>query len=149
MSIQYIKGDATNPIGEGKKIIIHICNDVGKWGRGFVLSLSKKWKTPEKEYKLKQEYKLGEIQISNVENDISVVNMIAQHGIRFTYIPPIRYDALKKCLNQVAELALKNNASIHTPRIGCGLAGGNWKDIEEIIKEELLDKNINVIVYDL
>lgn len=42
MPIHYITGDATIPIGEGKKIIAHVCNDIGAWGKGFVLPLAKK-----------------------------------------------------------------------------------------------------------
>lgn len=43
-TIQYLKGDATNPQVEGNKIITHICNDIGGWGKGFVLAISKRWK---------------------------------------------------------------------------------------------------------
>ena len=46
--INYIKGDATNPQISGNKIIVHICNDIGGWGKGFVLAISNKWKEPEK-----------------------------------------------------------------------------------------------------
>ena len=35
MSIIYTQGDATQPIGEGTKIIVHVCNDIGGWGRGI------------------------------------------------------------------------------------------------------------------
>jgi hypothetical protein len=34
------------------------------------------------------------------------------------------------------------------PRIGCGLAGGNWIEIEKIVNRTLIDKNIKVTVYD-
>jgi len=33
------------------------------------------------------------------------------------------------------------------PRIGCGLAGGDWSIIEKIINKVLIDKKINVTVY--
>lgn len=36
-SITYRKGDATAPIGDGAKIICHVCNDVGGWGKGTTL----------------------------------------------------------------------------------------------------------------
>ena len=36
--IKYVKGDATEPIGEGNKLIVHICNNVGKWGKRVCLS---------------------------------------------------------------------------------------------------------------
>lgn len=41
------------------------------------------------------------------------------------------------------------NASVHMPRIGCGLAGGSWGKVEPIIQEELCDKGVQVFVYDL
>lgn len=36
-AIHYVKGDATCPMTPGTKIIAHICNDRGGWGKGFVL----------------------------------------------------------------------------------------------------------------
>jgi O-acetyl-ADP-ribose deacetylase (regulator of RNase III) len=42
--IFYMTGDATAPVGEGQKLIVHVCNDIGAWGAGFVLALSKRWK---------------------------------------------------------------------------------------------------------
>ena len=64
-------------------------------------------------------------------------------------LPPIRYEAVRQCLKKVALFAMEQKASIHMPRIGCGLAGGKWELIEQIIKEELIDKEIAVTVYDL
>jgi hypothetical protein len=46
LPISYLKGDATNPLGQGTKAIAHICNSTGSWGKGFVLALSKRWKKP-------------------------------------------------------------------------------------------------------
>ena len=40
------------------------------------------------------------------------------------------------------------NADIHMPRIGCGLAGGQWADIEKIIKDNLIAHEIETTVYD-
>jgi O-acetyl-ADP-ribose deacetylase (regulator of RNase III) len=51
-SIHYVRGDATRPQGEGTKIIVHCCNTVGAWGRGFVLALSRRWLSPERAYRL-------------------------------------------------------------------------------------------------
>jgi hypothetical protein len=35
------------------------------------------------------------------------------------------------------------------PRIGSGLAGGEWPKIEPIIRETLSNENVEVMVYDL
>lgn len=150
--IKYLIGDVTDPKIEGNKLIIHICNDIGKWGRGFVLSLSNKWKEPENEYKLwskkKYSFRLGEVQFVQVDNKIMVANMIAQKDIKeIDSIPPIRYEALEKCLIKVKNFAKEWGASIHMPKIGTGLAGGKWEKIEPIINNMLVDNDISTYVY--
>ncbi|MBX7227033.1 MAG: hypothetical protein K1X55_13450, partial [Chitinophagales bacterium] len=62
--------------------------------------------------------------------------------------PPIRYDAILSGLNKVGTFAIGKKASIHMPRIGCGLAGGKWEHIEPLILKSLIDLNIPVTVYD-
>lgn len=49
--ISYVTGDATHPHGQGPKVICHVCNDIGGWGRGFVLALSRRWPQPEADYR--------------------------------------------------------------------------------------------------
>jgi len=152
--INYVEGDATNPQGEGKKLIIHVCNDIGVWGGGFVLAVSKKWSLPEEIYRAEDHavgLQLGQIAIVDVEDDISVVNMIGQTGTSpdITNRPPVRYGAIELCLEEVARYALKCNASVHAPRFGAGIAGGDWDRIESIINEELISVGVPVTVYDL
>ena len=153
--IHYLKADATVPQAEGNIVIVHICNDIGAWGKGFVLALSKRWKYPEKQYK--QWYKeggnfaLGEVQFVSVEEKIWVANLIGQHNIYKDENgdPPIRYEAVKKGLRIIADFAYEINAKVQMPRIGCGLAGGSWDRIEKLIRQTLLRKNIEVFVCDL
>jgi O-acetyl-ADP-ribose deacetylase (regulator of RNase III) len=157
--IHYLKGDATQPTVKGVKIIAHICNDIGAWGAGFVLALSKRWLQPELSYRrIRQaDRKLGIVQLVNVGADADgkvmyVANMIAQHGVRPEIednvpVPPIRYYALATCLQKLRDDAIQYEATIHMPRIGCGLAGGDWTTVEKIINDSLPD--IDVYVYDL
>jgi O-acetyl-ADP-ribose deacetylase (regulator of RNase III) len=152
--INYIQGDATQPIGKGNKIIVHICNNIGGWGRGFVMAISNRWKEPEKQYrnwfKTKDEFELGNVQFVEVESELIIANLIGQHKIRKDEEgnPPIRYDAVRRGLNKVARKAKEINAEVHMPRIGCGLAGGKWEEIEPIILEEISSLGIGVTVYD-
>jgi O-acetyl-ADP-ribose deacetylase (regulator of RNase III) len=162
--IKYLIGDATKPCDndlERPKIIAHICNDVGAWGRGFVLSLSKEWPAAEANYRNWYQqnmtnspsyleptaFQLGNMKLIHVSELVYVANMIAQRGIKsYMNVSPIRYEALEDCLDKLALEAKNLNASIHMPRIGCGLAGGTWSQIEVIIKRALND--IDVYVYD-
>lgn len=151
--ITYLIGDATNPQIPGNKIICHICNDIGAWGAGFVLALSRKWRQPEASYRRLKSYQLGEVDLVKVEDDIYVANMIAQHGVaRMGFDdadePPIRYAAVEECLDMVNIIAGGLKATIHMPRIGCGLAGGRWEEIEAIL-QKCIDDDVQIYVYDL
>lgn len=151
---RYVLGDATDPYGDGKIIIAHVCNDVRAWGAGFVLALSRRWPQPERAYrKLAMQrgaLKLGTVQMVPVTDRITVANMIAQHGIYAQEgVPPIRYDALEACLDIVASHAKAATASVHMPRIGCGLAGGTWDQVGPLVERSLCDHDVVVWVYDL
>ena len=152
--IRYVEGDATDPIGAGEKVIVHVCNDIGKWGKGFVLAVSRRWKEPEREYKAAfaspSAPRLGDVQLVRVTDAITVANLVGQHGIvsRRGGTPPVRYDAIREGLRKVSSFARARHASVHMPRIGCGLAGGDWAEVEPIIAETLADQNIEVTVYD-
>lgn len=156
MTIQYLKGDATAPKAHGHQVIVHVCNDIGKWGKGFVLAISKRWQEPEQAYKQSfngsSKPTLGTVQFVQVSDSITIANVIGQHGIRSprnkTAPAPIRYDAVLEGLHQVMDYAINRDASVHMPRIGCGLAGGIWENIEPLIKTSLIEKGVNVFVYD-
>ncbi|MFF5489601.1 macro domain-containing protein [Streptomyces virginiae] len=154
-SLKIIAGDATNPQAKGPKVIAHICNDLGGWGKGFVLAISRRWPEPEREYRrwhrerAGNDFALGAVQFVHVRADIWVANMVAQRGMRTgSGGPPIRYEALERCLNSVAEHALAHHASVHMPRIGCGLAGGKWERVEPVISKTLGARDVATTVYD-
>ena len=149
--INFIKGDATKPVGdEDIKVIAHICNDKGGWGAGFVLALSNRYPKAEEAYRDSEKYDLGTIQLVKVDKDMFVCNMIAQKGYISPSNPhPIQYDALATCLKKLFTI-LGNDTSLHMPRIGCGLAGGKWEKVEEVIKTARQEKPyVPIYVYDL
>jgi O-acetyl-ADP-ribose deacetylase (regulator of RNase III) len=174
MKIHYTRGDATAPRcneeqASSAAIIAHICNDVGGWGKGFVTAISNRWPEPEREYRQwyaereGNDFGLGQIQVVPVEEDLLVANMVAQHGLRpKDGIAPIRYDALEQCLDALGAHAWKLSAttveksggdssapaSVHMPRIGCGLAGGEWDQVELLIQRTLIRVGVPVTVYD-
>jgi O-acetyl-ADP-ribose deacetylase (regulator of RNase III) len=156
MTVRYITGDATQPTGDKPRIIVHVCNDIGGWGRGFVLALSSRWDSPERAYRAWFEQKsdlpfeLGQVAFVEVEPQLWVGNMIGQRDTRKQAgVPPVRYEAIRTALGRVGEFAIEHAASVHMPRIGCGLAGGDWSEIETIIEDELCQRDVDVTVYDL
>jgi O-acetyl-ADP-ribose deacetylase (regulator of RNase III) len=175
--LKYIEGDATKPELQNlnnKPLIIHCCNNIGAWGAGFVLALSRKDKNPEQAYKDwakidtrytvdEFEYSTGKFELGEVgfalfadindENShpqTHVANMIGQHGVGRDKEgnPPVRYESIRKCLKKVRKYCLKNGFEVHAPRFGSDLAGGDWDVIEGLIKDELTSKGIPVTIYD-
>ncbi|MEV4615061.1 macro domain-containing protein [Kitasatospora sp. NPDC049258] len=154
--IAYLRGDATAPQAKGAKVIGHICNDLGGWGKGFVLALSRRWPEPEAAYRrwhrerAHNDFGLGALQLVQVGPALWVANMIGQRGIRAGRSTgvPVRYEAIDAALARLAPEALRLGASVHLPRIGCGLAGGRWERVEPLVRARLADQGVAVTVYD-
>lgn len=143
--INYVKGDATAPVGSGLRCILHVCNNVGAWGRGFSGAVSKRWKKPEEVFRFFSPLPLNDVQIVLVEPDLYVVNMVAQKGLPSATNPqPLQYDVLIRCLDKFASVANLKAASIHVPKIGAGFGGGNWLVIESMLMETFRDREVTV-----
>lgn len=158
--IHYIIGDATNPIVRENEnsLIVHCCNTIGAWGAGFVVPLGKRYPQAKESYKAYINKNgrgyLGEVDEVKVADHIYVENLMGQS---FLYKKPngeipCNYTAIRVGFKNIIEkwLAKTENYSIHMPRIGCGLAGGDWKTIENIIQETFIEfADVDVFVYDL
>lgn len=147
--MRYVTGDATTPIGDDRKIIAHVTNNSGGWGAGFVKAISRKWSAPERTFRAHKQV-LGFCEYIPVERDLWVANMCAQAG----YATPARpvaldYQALGMCLDSLAWCAIDLGASVHCPRIGCGLGGGRWETVEALLTQRLVANGVPVTVYDL
>lgn len=151
----YVQGDATTPQGKGVKLIVHCCNDLGGWGKGFVLALSRRWPEPEAAYRrwhrerAGNDFGLGAVQFVQAAPYTWVANLVGQRGIGTgSKGVPVRYEAIDAGLEKVAAKARELGASVHMPRIGCGLAGGTWAKVEPLVAARLTDRGIAVTVYD-
>jgi len=143
--ITYLSGDATQPT-KTPAAIVHVCNDLGGWGRGFVLALSSRWSEPETAYRRLATYSLGDVQAVRVTEDVTVMNCIAQHGYASKSRPQaLDLSALHACLGYVNDYCRDHTLTVHMPRIGCGLGGALWEDIEVVILKTL---TVPVYVYD-
>jgi hypothetical protein len=152
--LRYVTGDATNPHGEGQKIVAHIVNDATpNWGAGFGKVVQQKWPEAQSRFRnhweTKTRLRLGEIYFSPTEPDLEVCQMVCQHGYGPSAGPRIRYAALKDCLIGLRDRAIAENASIHMPKIGTGEAGGSWHLVSALIDEVLCAARLSVMVYEL
>lgn len=155
-TITYVRGDATAPQGKGVRIIAHVCNDLGGWGKGFVLALSRRWPEPEAAFRrwhrerAGNDFGLGALQLVQVSPYLWVANLVGQRGTRTARSTgvPVRYEAIDAALAKLAAEAERLGASVHMPRIGCGLAGGRWERVEPLITARLTARGVPVTVYD-
>lgn len=152
--IQYVIGDATAPFGPGPKIVAHVVNDATpNWGAGFGNTVQRKW--PEVQHNFREEWirrssmRLGDIFFTNLEVNLSVCQMVCQHGYGISHSPRLRYASLKECLTSLRDAALPRNAAIHMPRIGTGEAGGSWVLVSALIDETLCAAGLSVTIHDL
>lgn len=137
-------------------IICHQVNCQGVMGSGIAAQIRKKWPNVYTDYKLYVEryqnlYKspLGTMQIVPLPNKQIVCNIFGQDNYgrdkRCT-----SYDALYEALCSLDIYASTNNLTIAMPYgIGCGLGGGDWRIVREIISSvfEDADGNIPVTIY--
>lgn len=170
MKLNYLRGDATKPIGTGKKLVLHIVNDENAWGSGFVLALNKAFGTdadsPVAQYhgwytnagvprNATGPFKLGQVQFVDVDDDMIVVNMIAQSTPGgYMGFPPIRYQSLEECLLRIKARVLTyqkkgGKITLGGCRFGSGLAGGDWSEIETIIHSVFDDVDVEFNIYDI
>ncbi len=159
--LRYIKGDLFKNIEKtGKsdnKYIFHVSNNIGKWGAGFTSSLSKFNREPEIRYREfcskyatwpdSKKFLLGKINVVPLSENLTVINAIAQNGVRTpTNKIPIRYTALVDAM-RAARSIVKTDHEFHCPKFGSDLAGGDWDFIESLIKEIWLTNINNVYIY--
>ena len=83
MNLQYVIGDATNPVAPGNQIIAHCCNDKGFWNAGFVRALSARYHQPERDYRRWAQgnasiaFAVGPVQFVKVRSGFCVANIMA------------------------------------------------------------------------
>ena len=155
-SLKFVRGDALEPRGIGPRIVIHIVNDkTPNWGGGgFAQAVKKRWPATQADFKHMTTSNrcflaLGNARICSLPDGMSVASVVAQKGYGESVRPRIRYTALRRGLETVAEAAAQKGATVHMPRIGTGQGGGSWSVIEDIVQDVFGEKGVSVTVYDL
>ena len=158
--LRFVTGDVTDlegsPRSPGAVFICHIANDVGKWGKGFTGALDARWGQPRMDYmdlwhrqQGRGRIPRGSALVSTVSKapDAYVYTMVTQAGVGRGQ-DRVDYVELERCLAGLRAQVLPND-EVRMPRIGVGLAGGNWGIISQIIRQTLCENGVPVTVYDL
>ena len=146
--IKYKKGDLLTNIKDPNVFIAHGCNCRGVMGSGFALQVKMLYPKVYEEYKKtfdKGNLRLGTIQfIRQDKTSPCIINMQTQDGYGRGGVF-IDYNAVRSCFMEFSILNI-NKQDLHIPKIGAGLAGGDWSIISSIIEDEC--KSFNVYVWE-
>jgi O-acetyl-ADP-ribose deacetylase (regulator of RNase III) len=145
--INYIRGDILETDSD---VIAHGVNCKGVFGAGLAKEIRDKWPEVYNNYMdkfLRLGWRLGEIQINYPENKI-VVNMATQENYgRDPKKVYIDYSAVAVCLDKLFKYCKEHSLSCAIPKIGCGLANGDWKTVGHIIAKTHKENRISLNIY--
>lgn len=149
-----IIGDATEPRGDGTRLIVHLVNDkTPNWGGPFARALKSRHPLAQSSFRdwsrEPGHLELGQVHVVNVADKIAVASLVAQKGYGAATKTRVRFAALRQALERVAAIARERDASVHMPRIGTGQGGADWPIIREIIDTELVRAGVDVRIYTL
>ena len=137
------------------KVIAHGVNCQGVMGSGVAKALYEKYPEVKKQYiqffkecPFNPDAILGARQLVECCDKI-IFNCFTQQNYGYDKQVYLNYQALKSVLERVYYYCDdKKINEIAIPKIGCGLAGGDWDQVEEIINE-VFPEDFKVIVYEL
>ena len=168
-----IEGDLIELAKQGHfDVITHGCNCFNTMGAGIAVAMREifgcnKFPMEAPEYKgdinklgtidyrivnlvLSKPIKLGNLNLLAPDFGgfpLAVVNSYTQYHYGRNHIDgkdkPFDYDAITLCMRKINHIF--KGKSIGLPKIGCGLAGGEWSVVQQIIERELIDMNVTII----
>lgn len=143
------QGDLIKKAKDGEfDLIVHGCNCFCEMGAGIAKKIKREFpeafvadqKTSKGDRK-----KLGICSFAEIENKkLIVVNAYTQFDFRGRGVK-VDYDAVRSCMNWIKMNFPGRKMGI--PKIGAGLAGGNWDTIAKIIEDELGDEDVTRVEY--
>jgi O-acetyl-ADP-ribose deacetylase (regulator of RNase III) len=148
-----VKGNLVEMANDGQfDAIIHGCNCFCKMGAGIAKEIARTFPQAEAIDKTTvpgDKSKLGSYTSVGVRNkhggNLIVVNLYTQYFYGRKYGVPFSYEAFRKGLRKLAPNA--GQLRIGLPKIGAGLAGGDWTRIQQILGEEFAHVDYTVVEY--
>ena len=149
-----IKGDLIKLAKEGRfDVIVHGCNCFNTMGSDIAKQIKLNFPqaySVDMTTKAGDEEKLGYFTFCTVtldnEENLIVVNAYTQYNYGTDKIQ-VHYYAVRDVFHRLAGW-LPKHFRIGYPKIGAGLAGGDWDTIAKIIDEELKGHNHTLVEYD-
>lgn len=153
--IEYKKGDL---LAVTSGVLVHGCNAQGVMGSGCAKAVRAKYPKVYDSYR--SVYEMGELSLGYVDwaaaaPGLFVANCVVQINYGRDGKRYVNYAALGRCLMEVVQEAqmlrysgVKDN-TLHFPKIGAGLGGGDWSIIEQIINDSDPTNSVRKICWEL
>lgn len=144
--MKYING---NLLDATSGIIVHGCNAQGVMGSGVAKAVKDKY--PEAYQKYYAEYlhgllTPGWISVYNPSRYLTIVSGITQEYYgRDKNVVYVDYDSLAEVFRKVK--SIWPGVPVHIPKIGAGLANGDWEIISRIINTIYTDDSVTCYIF--
>lgn len=116
-------------------IIVHQVNCQYTMGAGLAKQIKQKYPKHYYDYKNTKPF-MGNIVITEISKSLYIIGIYGQNdygrGLK------TNYEALEEGMKKVNEFRMLKNLPVYIPyKIGCGLAGGDWEIVKNIIKNTI------------
>ena len=152
VKLKYVDGDLIKLAQAGEfDVIAHGCNCFCVMAAGLAPQMAKAFAVDrfplEHPRHRGDKSKLGKIEYTRIPLEkagyLYVFNAYTQYQMGHG---EFNYGALRSCLMKI-DSRLERGSRIGLPRIGAGLAGGDWTVIAQIIVEELGNHDVTIVNY--
>jgi O-acetyl-ADP-ribose deacetylase (regulator of RNase III) len=152
--IKYVDGDLIEMALDGKvDAIVHGCNCFCTMGAGIARQLADRFPEvaeADRNFSIAGDpFKLGRYTDAVVKNragkELTIINAYTQYDMSKSGERVLEYSALTAVLRTINTYVGLNR--IGMPRIGCGLAGGDWNIVKSIIEQTMPRSKVTVVNY--
>lgn len=149
-----INGDLIELAIKGEfDVIVHGCNCFATQKSGIAAQMVRAFRTDRFTMEATEVIPIDRLanidwMIFNLPHDagkkLTVVNAYTQYNFGTSTVN-VDYEALRICMRKMN--LIFRGQRIGLPQVGCGLAGGEWSIVKQIIQEELKDCEITIVIY--
>ncbi len=136
-------------------VIMHQANCFKTMGAGIAKQISIKYplaNKADKLYEASPEERFGKFTYAKIRENLVIINLYGQYGLGKGL--QTNYEKLDSAIDSFLKFAKEkqtfNLNKIGVPyNMGCGLAGGDWEKVKEILIEKSNKYNVDIYVYQL
>jgi O-acetyl-ADP-ribose deacetylase (regulator of RNase III) len=144
--ITYVRGSLFKT---KREIIAHSVNTIGLFGAGVAKQIATFYPKAKESY-LKSfnrgDWSLGKVQFVKCDDKI-IANMATQNNVSKGDVQNTDYEACYEAFKKLLKYAKENGLGVALPKIGSGLGGGDWNEVEKQLLKAMAIYEVEVDVH--